>query len=102
MPLLRGQGPLFASRRGTTGVDGMSKIVAILGGGDWADASVDHVVLPDNANLEELHKRWYDWYRNHYCPSMDTKNYINFVDFVIRETKGREATSDDLEVYQDY
>lgn len=32
------------------------KIWAICGGGDWYDASVEHVILPDGMNLKEMRK----------------------------------------------
>jgi hypothetical protein len=36
------------------------KQVAILEGGDWADAGVHHFALSDDANLKELHKEYKD------------------------------------------
>jgi hypothetical protein len=30
----------------------MGKLVALISGGDWADASVQHLVLPDGMDLE--------------------------------------------------
>jgi hypothetical protein len=32
----------------------MAKIWAICGGGDWADASVDHIILPEGVTMEEM------------------------------------------------
>lgn len=32
------------------------KIWAICGGGDWNDASVEHLILPDGMNIEEERK----------------------------------------------
>lgn len=44
------------------------RLVAVLGGGDWADASVDHINVPDDLDLDAARERWRGWYRNEYLP----------------------------------
>ena len=36
------------------------KITAIMGGGDWADASVDHLVLPGDWDIVEKNREYQD------------------------------------------
>ena len=45
--------------------------VAIYGGGDWADASVDHLLIPDGVNLEVVSKEYLAWLRETYQPAMN-------------------------------
>ncbi|MCK5607385.1 hypothetical protein KAR91_36210 [Candidatus Pacearchaeota archaeon] len=42
--------------------EGVSKprFISIEGGGDWADASVEYMILLGDYNLEELHKEYCD------------------------------------------
>lgn len=42
----------------------MTKIVAILGGGDWADASVEHIEVPNGMDLEVERNTYREWLRN--------------------------------------
>ena len=42
------------------------KITAIMSGGDWSDASVKHVVLPEGILLSEAKKEYDLWYRNEF------------------------------------
>ena len=39
------------------------RTVAILGGGDWNDASVSHVSVPDDMDLDAKYKEYRAWYR---------------------------------------
>jgi hypothetical protein len=46
------------------------KLHAILGGGDWTDASVDHLLIPDGMDLEAEKVAWRKWYDETYLPGM--------------------------------
>ena len=45
------------------------RYVAIFGGGDWYDASVDHVVVPADLDLEAARERYRTWYKDEYSAS---------------------------------
>ena len=47
----------------------MDRLVAIEGGGDWADASVDYLIVPDGVDIEEEKVKRRKWYRDVYCPA---------------------------------
>ena len=52
-----------------------SKIYAIMSGGDWADASVVHVIVPEGINVEEERKKCKEYYRNVFCKSKTPPSY---------------------------
>jgi hypothetical protein len=79
------------------------KITAIHGGGDWYDASADYLVIPPDMDLDAQKAAWRVWYSTHYRPALrggPRVEYIPFVQWVIANG-GREATEDEIEVYED-
>ena len=60
------------------------KQVAILGGGDWFDASVEHLSVPDDLNLADAKREFDEWRK--------TDDYISFPDW-LRKFKGAEDSS---------
>ena len=73
----------------------MSKIVAIMGGGDWADASVDHIVVPSDMDMDTEHRAYREWYRQKYCSALRTGNkipYLSFPEWLIK--RGARQTTD--------
>lgn len=77
----------------------MSKLVAILGGGDWADASVDFLMLPDDINLDDAKQAWREWYRTYDPYAKPT--YMPFVEFVKKRYSATEPDDTQLTVYWD-
>ena len=84
-----------------------NKICAICSGGDWADASVAHIVLPKEVNLEKERKRYNKWLTDVWYkrkkweekyPGKEIRWY-NFDSFLIELCNGRRATDDDLEIF---
>ena len=76
------------------------KLVAVLGGGDWVDASVHHLAMSADFNLDELKKEWVDWYQDVYLKNRPNVKYVSFVDFL--KSKGaRDAESAEIEIYDD-
>ena len=56
-----------------------------MGGGDWADASVEHIEIDDNISLDKCKEDWRVWYNNEYLPEYraDKKpKFYTFVDFL--------------------
>ena len=79
------------------------KIVALKGGGDWADASVVHVVLPEGVDLAAAHKEWQEWYRTEYLPvCADSPVYMDFGEYLLKRKGARWATQGELTVFDDY
>ncbi len=62
------------------------RVVLILGGGDWNDASVENLIVPKDMDLDEQKRNWNDWYKNHYIPEFRDKKqpeYKSFTDWLI-------------------
>ena len=75
------------------------KVIAIFGGGDWYDASVDHLVLPEGMNLQEELKKHKEWVRNEY-----RSGKAPYKDFFthLKEKGARDPNEDELEIiYED-
>ena len=73
------------------------RLVAIKGGGDWMDASVDHLNVPEDMDLDAEHKAWRKWYNEEYCGHVGDVKYISFIDWA----KNNGAESVTVEEYWD-
>lgn len=77
-------------------------ITAICSGGDWTDASVDHVVMLVVTPLERLQKEWRVWYEGTYLPALrqDKKpTFYTFSEWLIEKGYARKVKAVELEVY---
>ena len=74
------------------------KTVALLGGGDWTDASVDLLVIPDDMDVLEMQRQWDLWYVDEYLPSFgyNTIKFKSLAEFMLE--KG--AKRSDIEEYE--
>lgn len=82
----------------------MPKIWAVTGGGDWADASVDHVVLPSDTKIGNAHKRWQHWYHKTYLPLLrggEKPVFMSFVEWLLFKEGARFTDTEELEEYND-
>ena len=64
----------------------MGRIVLIMGGGDWADASVDDLKVPAEMDLDAELEKWRKWYREEYVPAHRTSKkpiYKGFVTWLL-------------------
>ena len=80
----------------------MTRIVAIIGGGDWIDdASVEHLVVPDDMDLKEQRLLHYKWYREVYRLSADTGRgkvkYMTFTQWLVK-AGARPTTDKEVEI----
>ena len=55
------------------------RLVAIMGGGDWYDASVEHLVISDDVILDLEYKLYNAWYDEEYCVALRGQNRIEFM-----------------------
>jgi hypothetical protein len=79
------------------------KLIALLGGGDWADASVEHVIIPTSMNLEAEKANYEKWYTEVYCPALQRRenpDYVQFCQWLI-ERGARLATENDVTEFWD-
>jgi len=79
------------------GKQGEMRRVAIYGGGDWSDASVEHLEVPQDLDLDQARKARAEWYRG-YVPGKT--RYLSFSDFLVERCGARPAT--DIEEYWEY
>ena len=64
------------------------KQVAIMGGGDWADASVDLLSLPSSVSLDEALAEYNEW--------RDEHSWISFPDWLRRYKKAEDSTVEEF------
>jgi len=82
----------------------MTKLVAILGGGDWTDASVEHVVINDDVDLDEQKLLYDNWYKTVYRVQMsewaDGKvkkpEWFSFSEYLVKNEFARKANENDV------
>ena len=73
------------------------KITAIMGGGDWADASVQFVVLPEGKDIKSLHVEYDEWLKG-YRLALERSEFYTFPEW-LKEFAGATVPPDDqLEV----
>lgn len=62
------------------------RIVAILDGGDWTDASCEHLVVPEGVDLVAAAAAWRCWYEETYLakngPATVPVPYMSFTDWL--------------------
>lgn len=79
------------------------KLIALRGGGDWSDASLDLLSIPDGMDLEKEKSDWHAWYEG-YCDEWrtwyevdgDKPSYIPFADW-LKQRGARDAREDEIE-----
>jgi len=74
------------------------KIWALHGGGDWADASAEYLVLPEEVDIEAEAAAWKNWYRKEYCSDLGKIKFLSFHEW-LKKKGAREPSSDELEIY---
>jgi len=74
-------------------------LYAICGGGDWNDASVEHLILPDGLDIDEEKIKWRTWYREKYAGKKGVE-YIFFIDWLLK-AGARVPTEEEVKVWVD-
>ena len=72
------------------------RLVALLGG-DWYDASVDHLLIPDGMDLKKEMEAWKEWVQKVYGQPGSDVPYIFFPDWLVQHG-AQKATSEEVEV----
>ena len=74
----------------------MPKITAIESGGDWNDASVDYLCLPNGMNIEDEHRYYKFWLTNVYQVMTPIVKYQTFTEWLMSKgaTEPEEAELD--------
>ena len=83
-------------------MESTEKIVAIMGGGDWADASVEHLVMSKDMDISKEHELYETWYSEVYCKGLRAEGkHVDFMVFSqwLMRKGARETTENDLEEY---
>lgn len=75
-----------------------TKLIAVLGGGDWADASVDHLVIPENVDIENEKNKRQKWYNEEYRRGME---YYSFPEWLIKFCGARRANENEITETED-
>ena len=81
----------------------MAKVTALHGGGDWADASAEYLILPVGMDINAEYRAREDWYYSVYVPESQAgkkPRYVSLFDW-LKERGAREPSSDELEVFSD-
>jgi hypothetical protein len=71
-------------------------LIAIMSGGDWADASVDHLVLPTGMDIELKRIEYEEWYRTEYHKGGIA--YKSFPQF-LEQQGARAPTEEELTIF---
>jgi hypothetical protein len=77
-----------------------SRLIALIGGGDWADASIEHLVIPVNLDIE-VEKKKYREYLKEYRRLAQTPDRIPWRGFgvwLVENCSARPATENDIEI----
>jgi hypothetical protein len=80
----------------------MKKIIAIESGGDWTDASCEHIVLLKEVNLDKEKRKHEIWYEKIYLPALKrdaNPKYFSFTEWLIEGGLARKTEDDELEIY---
>lgn len=64
-----------------------ARLTAIKDGGDWHDASVDHVRVPKEMNLREKQHEWRNWLN-------ESDDFLRFTDWLVEFTDAEDATDE--------
>lgn len=76
------------------------KLVALLSGGDWTDASVTFLKVPSTMCLAEEKAKYDLWYQEQYCKTLRTRFCATFMSFTdwLRKAGAVDTDDSDLEI----
>jgi len=76
--------------------------IAVLSGGDWVDASVEHIKVNDEVDLDAEKKLYDKWYQEVYVPAYNKSpvEFMTFVEWLIKKDKA--VLNDDIEEWRNF
>ena len=86
-----------------------TKLVAIKGGGDWGDASVDFLAVPKGVDLDAAKAAYNVWYRDEYALALRNRAlsgalpypvYLSFPAFLVARY-GATENPPDITIFED-
>lgn len=69
------------------------KITAIMSGGDWSDAGVDFVIMPEGSDWEVIRAEYKEWYARRVAG----EPYYGYIEWLIKFKGATQPTCDQLE-----
>jgi hypothetical protein len=85
-------------------LDACWRMCAVLSGGDWTDASVQHVLVTGDVNIDREKEKWRSWYTGEYCKALsrgEKPRYLTLTDWLVERCGGRYATDSELTIVDD-
>ena len=78
-------------------------LIALIGGGDWSDASVCHLVVTDDMDIVSEKKLYRDWYAKIYLPELKMNGQPHFMSFErwLLDRGAKNATENDILIVDD-
>ena len=77
------------------------KLIAIQSGGDWTDASVDHLLIPSDLNLSEAKKQYRAWYQDVYVPNIAAGGFLTFAEYLKQHCGAHDPDTGDIEIFDE-
>jgi len=80
----------------------MNKVLAIFSGGDWYDASCDHLILLKDIDLTKEEENHTNWYKTEYLPRLKkglSPVYYTFTEWLIKKGFARKVKENELQEY---
>ena len=56
-------------------------MLAIMSGGDWTDASVEHLVISKSVDLDNEMALYKSWYYEEYCKRFEEGRQVEYITF---------------------
>ena len=85
--------------------DAKMRVICITSGGDWADASVDHVKVPADCNLNTAYDGYRKWLEDVYWPQCHDRprkiKSLTFPEWLMQERGATGITSADMEYFHE-
>jgi hypothetical protein len=86
-------------------------VLAVLGGGDWYDASVEHYVVSRSVDMDKEMDKYKRWRRNVQDPLFEKwkeggrkppyPDFLHFTDWLLQNGTIRDPNDDELVVFYD-
>ena len=69
--------------------------------GDYYSSSNEHIMVPADVDLHYQHGLYRLWLKESYHPYRDTVQYLDFPGWLVKNTRCRETTENELGYYEE-